>query len=96
MNNLPAALLARDVIAAAHAPEPALYGALLGAGIGPNVVPFGSLATMLVLAVARRKGQPLRGTEVLRTGIWMTPLVLLSAMAALALTFAIAKSVRGP
>lgn len=89
MNNLPAALLARGVIAASHAAEPTLYGALLGANIGPNIVPFGSLATMLVLGVARKKGQPIRGVEALKTGIWMTPLVLLTAVAALALSFAV-------
>jgi arsenical pump membrane protein len=88
MNNLPAALLARGVIADAHAAQPVVYGALLGANIGPNVVPFGSLATMLVLAVARKKGLPIRGVEVLKTGIWMTPLVLLAAIVALAVSFA--------
>jgi arsenical pump membrane protein len=89
MNNLPAALLARGVVAGAHGGEPAVYGALLGANIGPNVVPFGSLATMLVLGVARKKGQPVSGVEVLKTGIWMTPLVLAAAAAALALSLAI-------
>jgi arsenical pump membrane protein len=88
MNNLPAALLARSVIAGAHAGEAAIYGALLGANIGPNIVPFGSLATMLVLGIARKKGQPIRGADVLKTGIWMTPLVLLAAVGTLALTFA--------
>jgi len=88
MNNLPAALVARSAIADAHAGEAAIYGALLGANIGPNVVPFGSLATMLVLGIARKKGQPVGGMEVLKAGIWMTPLVLLAAIGALALTFA--------
>jgi arsenical pump membrane protein len=89
MNNLPAALIARSVIAGAHAGEPASYGALLGANIGPNIMPFGSLATMLVLSVARRKGRPIAGVEVLRTGIWMTPIVLAAAALALALTLAV-------
>lgn len=89
MNNLPAALLARGVIANAHAPAQAMYGALLGANIGPNIVPFGSLATMLVMSVARHKGKPISGIEVLRAGIWMTPLVLFAATAALALSFAL-------
>ena len=88
MNNLPAALVARSAIADAHAGEAAVYGALLGANIGPNIVPFGSLATMLVLGVARKKGQPVSGAEVLKAGIWMTPLVLLAALGTLALTFA--------
>ena len=88
MNNLPAALVARSAIAQAHAGEPAIYGALLGANIGPNIVPFGSLATMLVLSIARKKGQPVGGVEVLKAGIWMTPLVLLAAIVPLALSFA--------
>ena len=87
MNNLPAALLARTALAGAGAGEAARYGALLGANIGPNIVPFGSLATRLVLSVARKKGQPIAGAEVLKTGIWMTPLVLLAAVLALALGF---------
>jgi arsenical pump membrane protein len=88
MNNLPAALVARSAITEAHAGKAAVYGALLGANIGPNIVPFGSLATMLVLGVARKKGHPVSGVEVLKTGIWMTPLVLLAAVGTLALTFA--------
>jgi hypothetical protein len=43
---------------------------------------------MLVLGVARKKGQPIGGVEVLKTGIWMTPLVLAAAMAALAVSLA--------
>jgi arsenical pump membrane protein len=88
MNNLPAALIARSALADAHAGPAAIYGALLGANIGPNIVPFGSLATMLVLSIARKKGQPIRGVEVLKAGAWMTPLVLVAALAALALSFA--------
>ena len=91
MNNLPAALLARSVIGAARAGEPAAMGALLGADIGPNLLPFGSLATMLVLSVARKKGRPIRGIEVVKAGIWMTPLVLLAAIGALALSFAVVR-----
>ena len=60
-----------------------------GADIGPNVVPFGSLATLLVLGVARRKGHAVRGMDVFRAGIWTTPLVLAAAMAALALSLSI-------
>jgi arsenical pump membrane protein len=91
MNNLPAALLARSAIASAGAGDPAIFGALLGADLGPTVLPFGSLATMLVLSVARRKGQPLGGVEVVKAGIWMTPIVLVSAIAALAVSFAIVR-----
>lgn len=54
LNNLPAALLARGVLVASKATEADVVAALIGADIGPIVVPFGSLATMLVLLIARR------------------------------------------
>lgn len=87
MNNLPAALLARGAVLAAGSGEAASYGALLGANIGPNVVPFASLATMLVLRVAEERNAGVRGSDVLATGIWMTPLVLAAALAALVVGF---------
>ena len=37
-----------------------VLAALVGADVGPIVTPFGSLATMLVLALARRDGHELR------------------------------------
>ena len=87
INNLPAALLARGVLTAAHAPDPSVYGALLGADIGPNITIFGSLATILVLSEARKKGEDLGGMDILRVGIRVTPLVLLAASLALSGTY---------
>lgn len=83
MNNLPAALLARSVLHSSPAPsdDVATFGALLGLNVGPTILPTGSLATLLVLDVARKKGQFLRSVEVIKVGVWLTPLVLLAAVA---------------
>ena len=91
INNLPAALLARGILEQSGAGEPAIYGALLGADLGPNVTIFGSLATLLVLASARKRGEDLRGKDLLRVGLIVTPLVLLGACAALWLSFALVR-----
>jgi len=84
MNNLPAALLARTVLGTPDPDEAQLFGALVGLGVGPTVLPTGSLATLLVLDVARRKGEPVSGIELLAIGLWMTPIVLLLSTLALA------------
>jgi len=83
VNNLPAVLLARGVLTEAAAPPVAVYGVLLGANVGPCLGIYGSLATVLVLAEARRRGVDVRGTELGRLGLWLTPLMLLVGGAAL-------------
>jgi arsenical pump membrane protein len=83
LNNLPAVLLARSVLDAAAAPPPAVYGTLLGANVGPCLGVYGSLATVLVLDAARRRGLDVRGMELARLGLWLTPLLLLAGGAAL-------------
>jgi len=83
LNNLPAVLLARSVLDAAAAPPPAVYGTLLGANVGPCLGVYGSLATVLVLDAARRRGVDVRGMELARLGLWLTPLLLLAGGAAL-------------
>lgn len=90
VNNLPAALLARGVLQSLRAPSPLIYGALLGTNIGPNVVPFGSLATLLVLGRTRQRGEGVSGLEFLRVGLVVTPPVLACATAALAIANAFA------
>jgi len=84
MNNLPAALLARDVLQAPGVDHAGVFGALLGLNIGPTIMPTGSLATLLVLDIARKKGEGVRGFEMIKTGWWVTPLVLLLASLTLA------------
>ncbi len=87
LNNLPAALLARSVLQQSHAHPPLVYAALLGTNIGPNLTLSGSLATLLVLTSARKKGEDIRALDFLKVGLLVTPLTLLAALLALWLTF---------
>ena len=87
VNNIPAALLARSVLQQAHGGLPLIYGALLGTNIGPNITLSGSLATLLVLTAARRKGEDIGALSFLKIGLLVTPLTLLAATLALWLTF---------
>jgi len=77
MNNLPAALLARSALLGAHADTGAVFSTLVGADVGSTITPFGSLATMLVLALARREREELPSTQFVGLGLWVTPLVAL-------------------
>jgi arsenical pump membrane protein len=83
LNNLPAVLLGHSILSTAASPPAAVYGVLLGANLGPCIGVYGSLATVLVLAEARRRGVVVRGVELSRLGLWLTPLMLLSGGAAL-------------
>jgi arsenical pump membrane protein len=87
-NNLPAAILARSVLLEAHAPASAAFAALIGADVGSIITPFGSLATMLVLAIARQEGVLVRERRILILAAWVAPLVVLASTLALALSFA--------
>ena len=87
VNNIPAALLARSVLQQSHAHAPLVYAALLGTNIGPNLTLSGSLATLLVLTSARKKGEDIRALDFFKVGLLVTPLTLLTAVLALWLTF---------
>jgi arsenical pump membrane protein len=89
INNLPAGLLARETLEHGHATAPAIYGALLGTNLGPNITLVGSLATLLVLSSARKKGVELGAKDLFKVGLITTPLVLVGAALALALSFLI-------
>ena len=91
INNLPAALLARGTLQHGHASEAAIYGALLGTNLGPNLTLVGSLATLLVLSSAKKKGVDLGAKDLLRVALVTTPLVLLGAGLTLSLSFLIVK-----
>lgn len=83
VNNIPMALLSLSVLGQRGNPTPEVYGALLGCNIGPNLTIVGSLATMLVLTSARRRGEDLKGIEFFRAGIVATPLILVASSLAL-------------
>jgi arsenical pump membrane protein len=91
MNNLPAALIARSVLLRSHAHTATVLAALAGADVGAIVTPFGSLATMLVLALARREGAQVRTGEVVTLGLWAAPVVVVATALALAFVFAVAR-----
>jgi arsenical pump membrane protein len=87
MNNLPAALIARSVLLRSHAHMGTVMAALIGADVGPMITPFGSLATMLVLALARRDGEEVRTGELVKLGLWAVPVIVVLTTLTLALTF---------
>jgi arsenical pump membrane protein len=70
------ALPVRDVLA---------YGTLLGVNLGPNLTVTGSLATMLVLGIARRQGIVITPWQFARTGLVVGPVMLLTAAVVLLL-----------
>lgn len=53
-----------------------LLAALVGADVAPMITPFGSLATMLVLALARREGEDVCPREFVTLGLWSAPLIV--------------------
>jgi arsenical pump membrane protein len=91
MNNLPAALVARSVLLSAGAHTGTVLAALVGADVGPIVTPFGSLATMLVLVLARREGHQVRAGRLVLLGLWATPLIVGASALALMLTSTFAR-----
>jgi arsenical pump membrane protein len=90
-NNLPAALIARSVLLRSHAHMGTVLAALIGANVGPMITPFGSLATMLVLAFARRDGEEVRTGQLVMLGLWAVPVILVLTTLALALTFVVVR-----
>ncbi len=85
VNNIPMALLSISALHQNAAPA-AQYGALLGCDLGPNLTVAGSLATMLVITSARKQGEDVGARDFFRTGLRVTPLILLAASLALWLT----------
>ncbi|MEO7719059.1 MAG: ArsB/NhaD family transporter, partial [Capsulimonas sp.] len=79
VNNIPMALLAISSLHAAHAGPAAQYGALLGCNLGPNLTVAGSLATMLVISNARKRGEDIGAADFFKVGSIATPLILTAA-----------------
>jgi len=91
VNNLPAALIARSVLTAAHAHTATVLATLIGSNVGPMITPFGSLATMLVLTLARRDGEEVRAGQLVVLGLWAVPVIVILTALALSLTFALVR-----
>ena len=91
INNLPAVLVfisgaqAGGVPAALRAPF--LFGALVGADLGPNLTPVGALSTMLWLVIVRRRGVQVSAWDFLKLGAVVAPLTLIAAALLVAASF---------
>jgi arsenical pump membrane protein len=68
-----------------------VLAALIGADVGPMITPFGSLATMLVLAFARRDGVEMRAGRLVLLGLWAVPILVVLTTLSLALSFTLVR-----
>lgn len=85
VNNLPLSIVAvqmlqHDAFTVGH-PTRFAAGTIVGLAIGPNLTPFGSLSTILVLISLRRTGLPIPLREYLIPGALVTAITLLVASA---------------
>jgi arsenical pump membrane protein len=78
MNNLPAGLIAGNVMQTAHVPETVKSAVLIGIDLGPNLSITGSLATLLWLVALRRENIEVSAWQFLKLGavVMTVPLVL--------------------
>ena len=80
MNNLPAGLVAAEVVRGAHAAGEVTGAVLIGVDLGPNLSVTGSLATILWLTALRREGLSVGGWTFLKLGIFVMPPALALAL----------------
>ncbi|MFC4456498.1 arsenical efflux pump membrane protein ArsB [Deinococcus sonorensis] len=87
LNNLPALLFGllgiQESGLSGHLQQAVVYGAVVGADIGPKLTPIGSLATLLWLHVLAGRGLQVSWGEYFRAGVRLTPPVLLAALLSL-------------
>lgn len=87
INNLPMLLIAADSLTApvtsGQLGMDALYAALIGTNLGPNLTVIGSLATMLSLSIVGKKGLRIPGLLYLKIGLVTVPILLLGSVVAL-------------
>jgi arsenical pump membrane protein len=82
VNNLPAGLIVRSVLASSPRTPPQVTNALLIAiDLGPNLSVTGSLATLLWLIALRREGQDISAWQFLRLGTLVMLPTLLATLA---------------
>lgn len=83
INNLPAGLIAANVLQAGHLPELINRAIVIGIDLGPNFSVPGSLATILWMAALRREGISITGWQFLKLGSIIMLTALLCALASL-------------
>jgi len=83
MNNLPAGLIAGNVMQASQVPETVKSAVLIGIDLGPNLSITGSLATLLWLVALRRENIDVSAWQFLKLGAVVMTIPLLLALAAL-------------
>ena len=84
VNNLPAAFVFADAVhgaglsaASAHA---AAIGTIIGADLGPNLTPVGSVATLLWFVLLRQRGLEVSTWGYIRIGLIVTPVTIVAAV----------------
>ena len=84
VNNLPAAFVFADAVqsaglsaASAHA---AAIGTIIGADLGPNLTPVGSVATLLWFVLLRQRGLEVSTWSYIRIGLIVTPVTIFAAL----------------
>lgn len=77
MNNLPAGLIAGNVIQSGNVPDVVKSAMLIGIDLGPNLSVTGSLATILWLIALRRENQYVNFWSFLRLGLVVMTIPLL-------------------
>jgi arsenical pump membrane protein len=81
MNNLPAGLIAGNVLQSTHTPDMVKSAVLIGIDLGPNLSITGSLATILWLVALRREGQAVSAWTFLKLGsIIMTAALIVAIL----------------
>ena len=83
MNNLPAGLIAGNVMRVGDVPIIIKSSILIGIDLGPNLSVTGSLATILWLVALRREGITVTARHFLKTGILVMTVALLFTIASL-------------
>jgi arsenical pump membrane protein len=82
VNNLPAGLIAGNVVHATHLPDFIKRVILIGVDLGPNLSITGSLATILWLVALRREGLQVSAWSFLKLGVLVMTVALFFAIAA--------------
>ena len=84
MNNMPTVMI-MDVAIGGIDQAHLAYANLIGCNLGPKLTPWGSLATLIWLHVLSKKGIKITFGQYMKTGLLITPPVLLATLFALAL-----------